>query len=41
VRPDVEKWQSEIASVYKAAASRGGREFDDDGKESSGSLLDL
>ncbi|KAG5763394.1 hypothetical protein H9Q72_008496 [Fusarium xylarioides] len=24
VRPDVEKWQSEIASVYKAAASRGG-----------------
>ncbi|KAF5651934.1 beta-galactosidase [Fusarium sp. NRRL 25303] len=25
VRPDVEKWQSEIASIYKAAASRGGR----------------
>ncbi|KAL9562411.1 hypothetical protein ACKAV7_013494 [Fusarium commune] len=24
VRPDVERWQSEIASVYKAAASRGG-----------------
>ncbi|KAF5557457.1 beta-galactosidase [Fusarium mexicanum] len=24
VRPDVEKWQSEIASVYEAAASRGG-----------------
>ncbi|KAF5721623.1 beta-galactosidase [Fusarium globosum] len=24
VRPDVEKWQSEIASVYKAAASRSG-----------------
>ncbi|KAM0233917.1 hypothetical protein ACHAPO_006788 [Fusarium lateritium] len=41
VRPDVEKWQSEIASVYEAAASRGGREFDHDGKGRSGSLLDL
>lgn len=41
VRPDVEKWQSEIASVYKAAASRGGRVSDDNGKRAIGSLLDL
>ncbi|EWG49050.1 hypothetical protein FVEG_16396 [Fusarium verticillioides 7600] len=41
VRPDVEKWQSEIASVYKAATSRGGRESDGNGKRAAGSLLDL
>lgn len=41
VRPDVEKWQSEIASVYKAATSRGGRESADNGKRVAGSLLDL
>ncbi|KAJ4264520.1 hypothetical protein NW762_005722 [Fusarium torreyae] len=39
VRPDVKKWQSEIASIYKAAASRGGRESKDSGK--GGALLDL
>lgn len=41
IRPDVEKWQSEIASIYEAAASRGGREWDGNGKRGSGSLLDL
>ncbi|KAF9774160.1 hypothetical protein IL306_007910 [Fusarium sp. DS 682] len=41
VRPDVEKWQSEIASIYKAAASRGGRGSDGNGKRTAGSLLDL
>ncbi|RGP76689.1 hypothetical protein FLONG3_5129 [Fusarium longipes] len=38
VRPDVEKWQNEIASVYKAAAARGGRAWNG---ESFSSLLDL
>ncbi|KAM0209464.1 hypothetical protein ACHAQI_006513 [Fusarium lateritium] len=41
VRPEVEKWQSEIASVYTAAASRGGRKSDDKAKAKAGSLLDL
>ncbi|KAF4993179.1 hypothetical protein FGRMN_6664 [Fusarium graminum] len=41
VRPDVEKWQSEIASVYEAAASRGGRELDNMRDGTAGSLLDL
>ncbi|KAF5022637.1 hypothetical protein F66182_5313 [Fusarium sp. NRRL 66182] len=40
VRPDVEKWQSEIASVYEAAASRGGRKTEGEGKRGIG-LLDL
>ncbi|KAH7253304.1 glycoside hydrolase superfamily [Fusarium solani] len=40
LRPQLEKWQDDIQSVYKAAASRGGRKVEK-GKRNPGSLLDL
>ncbi|KAM6511585.1 hypothetical protein FALCPG4_016589 [Fusarium falciforme] len=41
LRPQFEKWQDDIQSVYKAAASRGGRKVEEKGKRDGRSLLDL
>ena len=41
LRPQLEKWQDDIQSVYKAAASRGGHKVEEKGKRDGRSLLDL
>ncbi|KAJ4327892.1 hypothetical protein N0V84_001703 [Fusarium piperis] len=41
LRPQLEKWQDDIQSVYKAAASRGGRKVEGKGKRDGKSLIDL
>ncbi|EEU37603.1 uncharacterized protein NECHADRAFT_106524 [Fusarium vanettenii 77-13-4] len=41
LRPQLEKWQDDIQSVYKAAASRGGLKVEGKGKRDGRSLLDL